>query len=245
LRFVAFSSAFPRSESRHCTRALTLPSSGQPKARFACFRLPLMSNVRLQRGRLLRPSPIRWRFARCVQRWTDFVANTLAFVPSYALAARRHSERTTIVNRTTSYLVIVSASLVIAACGGSSETEAVAPQPTQAEQYQSLLISANEARVEAVALAASGPCTSDGQCASLAFRSSLPPCYETTTIVYSLATPTAAAASAAAAKYNTIAGEAESIAPPSSSTGSCFENVDLRPLICLESSCQRGFRLGS
>ena len=27
-------------------RGLTLPSSGQPKARFACFRLPLMSNVR-------------------------------------------------------------------------------------------------------------------------------------------------------------------------------------------------------
>ena len=38
-------------------RGLTPPSSGQPRARFACFRLPLMSNVRAHRSRHATPKP--------------------------------------------------------------------------------------------------------------------------------------------------------------------------------------------
>ena len=45
-RWYASPSKF-EARSRLHERGLTLPSSGQPKARFACFRLPLMSNVRL------------------------------------------------------------------------------------------------------------------------------------------------------------------------------------------------------
>ena len=42
------------------TSGLTLPSSGQPKAGFACFRLPLMSNVRRLWKLLCPTNPRLW-----------------------------------------------------------------------------------------------------------------------------------------------------------------------------------------
>ena len=132
--------------------------------------------------------------------------------------------------------------LFLGACGGSDDTPTSRPQ-TQEEQYQALLESATQAKAEAVLLAAAEPCSSDSQCSTLSFRDPFPPCHFTSSVDYSMAAPTAAAASAAAANYDSLARQAEAIAAPSNITGSCSTNVDLKPLICLENKCQRGFRI--
>lgn len=147
-------------------------------------------------------------------------------------------------------LLTMAFAALLASCGGggSGEGSGGATQPqaqpalTQDQEYQALLTEANAAKAEAVSLAASGPCTADDQCSTLTFRSPLGPCNETSTTDYSLVSAGAAAASAAAARYERAASEAEAIAPPTNVTGSCFVNVDATPLICLENSCQRGFR---
>lgn len=129
------------------------------------------------------------------------------------------------------------AATVLVACGGTDPTEL-----TQEQKYESLLNEVNLAKAEAEANAASGPCTHDDQCSTLILRSPLPPCYFTTVVDYSTATPTAAAVSAAAARHDSAAEAAEAIAPPSDVSGSCFSQTDSRPLLCMEGSCQRGFR---
>lgn len=145
--------------------------------------------------------------------------------------------------------VAAMATVLLVACGGNDAQESTSGQPasetpTLEAQYQALLTQANAAKAEAEAHAQSGPCTSDAQCATLVFRSPLAPCFDTTTLDYSTASENAAVAEAAAARYATAAAQAEAIAPPSNVSGSCFTNVDLTPLACIDNRCQRGFVFG-
>ena len=135
--------------------------------------------------------------------------------------------------------------VAVAACGGGSDKVPSADaQETTESQYLALLQEAQQQKVEAIRLASDGPCSSDNQCSTLSFREPLPPCYFVSSTDYSLVSPTAAAASAAAANYDSLAKQAEAIAPPSNVSGSCFVNSNGLPLICLENRCQRGMRIG-
>jgi hypothetical protein len=117
----------------------------------------------------------------------------------------------------------------------------VVEQPTLLEQYEALLAQANVAEAEAKAKAKLD-CTSSEQCSTLTFRSPLAPCFFSTFLEYSTAdSANATEVEAAANRYETAAQAAESIAPPSNLSGSCFTNVDMRPLACIDNRCQRGF----
>jgi hypothetical protein len=143
--------------------------------------------------------------------------------------------------------VVATAWLV--ACGGNDAAESTPGQPagetpTLQAQYEALLLQANEAKAEAEAKA-SVVCSSNEQCSTLTFRSPLAPCFDTTPLDYSTAdSANAAEVEAAAARYATAAGAAEAIAPPSNVSGSCFTNVNLVPLACIDNRCQRGFVFG-
>ena len=142
-------------------------------------------------------------------------------------------------------LSAIATACLLAACGGGSDSAPAATQPTQEEQYAALTAEATAARAEVVENAASGPCDSDAQCSSLTLRDYSPVCPFNTVVDYSLASPTAAAARAAAERYDRAASEAAALAPPSNAIPGCFENPEMRPLICLENRCQRGFRFTS
>jgi len=139
-------------------------------------------------------------------------------------------------------LATIAMVIFLTSCGGSDDAGQPPPALTQEQQYQSLLNDVNAAKAKAVATAASSPCTTDNQCSTLVFHSPVPPCYETFTMDYSLVSTGATAASAAASQYAQAASAAQAIAPPTGVTGSCFQNQDLRPLLCLDNYCQRGFR---
>lgn len=139
--------------------------------------------------------------------------------------------------------VVATAWLV--ACGGNDAPESTPGQPagetpTLQAQYEALLAQANAAKTEAEAKA-SVVCSSNEQCSTLSFRSPLASCFDTTTLDYSTAnSANAAEVEAAATRYEEAAKAAEAIAPPSNVSGSCFTNVDLRPLACIDNRCQRG-----
>lgn len=153
-------------------------------------------------------------------------------------------------------LALPLAATVLVACGGVDSPEPVtvlppqeqpvqeAPSPvplTPQQQYEALLNEASQAKAEAEANAANGPCTADEQCSTLTFRDPLPPCYFTSILDYSTASPTAALASAAADRYAVAALAAEAIAPPPNIIASCVSQPEVRPLACIQGSCQRGF----
>ena len=139
----------------------------------------------------------------------------------------------------------VVATALLVACGGNDAPESTPGQPagetpTLQAQYEALLAQANAAQAEAAAKAKLD-CTSHEQCSTLPFRSPLAPCFDTTTLDYSTAdSANAAEVEAAATRYETAAQAAEAIAPPSNVSGSCFINVDMRPLACIDNRCQRG-----
>lgn len=139
--------------------------------------------------------------------------------------------------------VVATAWLV--ACGGNDEPASTPGQPagetpTLQAQYEALLAQANAAEAEAKAKAKLD-CTSSEQCSTLTFRSPLAPCFFSTFLEYSTAdSANAAEVEAAATRYEVAAQAAEAIAPPSNVSGSCFINVDMRPLACIDNRCQRG-----
>jgi hypothetical protein len=136
-------------------------------------------------------------------------------------------------------LNLLLCSLLLTSCGGSDQL--FVSGPTQEEQYQALLTQAGQSMTEAQALAAREPCNTSSQCSSLVLQSQVTPCPFRTVIDYSLISPTAEAASAAASRYNTLQMQAKAIAPPHNTSGSCFENVDLTPLNCVSNKCVRQF----
>lgn len=143
---------------------------------------------------------------------------------------------------------VVTTALLVA-CGGndvpaSTSGQPASEMPTLQEQYDALVTQANAAQAEAEAKAKLD-CTSNEQCSTLSFRSPLAPCFFTTSLDYSTAdSANAAEVEAAAARYATAATAAEAIAPPSNVSGTCFTNVDLTPLACIDNRCQRGFVIG-
>ena len=93
-------------------------------------------------------------------------------------------------------------SAIVASCGG-----------TEPDPYQVAVAKANAKQSEAQALALDTPCSEAAQCATLVFSSPTAVCLTLSYIPYSLAAPTAAAASAAAADQRSIAATAMSLAP--------------------------------
>lgn len=138
----------------------------------------------------------------------------------------------------------VVATALLVACGGNDEPASASGQPagetpTLQAQYEAFLAQANAAKAEAEAKA-SVVCSSNEQCSTLTFRSPLAPCFDTTLDYSTADSGNAAEIEAAATRYETAAQAAEAIAPPSNVSGSCFTNVDLRPLACIDNRCQRG-----
>ena len=132
-------------------------------------------------------------------------------------------------------------SLVLQACGGGSSTET--DTPTQPE-YEQLRIQAAIKAQEVEALVETTPCTESSQCQTLVLQPRVPPCFFNRRFDYSLASPKANAASAAATEYNTLSARAYELEPPSNLSGSCSENIDFTPLNCVQNKCARQFVFG-
>ncbi|MBZ8142329.1 hypothetical protein CLD22_20810 [Rubrivivax gelatinosus] len=137
-----------------------------------------------------------------------------------------------------------AAALWLAACGGSDPGTDERAGPLQT-QYETLLTQAEAAREDVQSLALPGPCTTDSQCSTLTLASPLPPCYDDERHDYSTASPQAAAAEAAARRHHALARQARAIAPSRPVRAGCFTQVELAPLICENSRCQRGLRVGA
>ena len=115
------------------------------------------------------------------------------------------------------------AALAVAACGGAAERDDAVGD-------------ANEAEARARSLGVAEPCSDASQCSVLVF---FPPegCVLTTYQPYSLVSPTAAAASAAAADQNLAALRARALTPPP--TGGCTGVIYLPPVLtCSAGRCQ-------
>lgn len=138
----------------------------------------------------------------------------------------------------------VVTTVLLVACGGNDAPESTSGQPadgaaTLQAQYEALLLQVNEAKAEAEAKAKLD-CTSNEQCSTLSFRSPLGLCFDTTLDYSTADSANAAEVAAAASRYAAAATAAEAVAPPSNVSGSCFTNVDLSPLTCVDNRCQRG-----
>lgn len=121
----------------------------------------------------------------------------------------------------TPLLVVV----LLASCGGSGTNA-----------YIEAVDLANKKEAEARAAGVASPCSDVSQCAVLTFQSPLPICEIWTYKSYSLVSPTAAAASAAAVQQNVLARQALALAPPSNV--SCSAVVPSAPVLtCSASTC--------
>ena len=117
----------------------------------------------------------------------------------------------------------------LAACGGDASSDADA-YPTAVQQ-------ASDKQAEAIALAPASPCNAVQQCANLAFVEPNGHCSSMAYHAYSLASPTADAASAAAADERTLAQHAVDIAPGPAQA--CVASIVLPPnLACVTNTCQ-------
>jgi len=117
--------------------------------------------------------------------------------------------------------------LSLAACGGGSDSN----------DYQQAIDQASAKRSEAIALAQASPCDSAQQCASLAMVLTQGHCSAEDYRPYSLVSPTADAASAAAADERTLAERAIALAPPP--VTACSMLVVLPPHVgCVAGTCQ-------
>jgi hypothetical protein len=108
-------------------------------------------------------------------------------------------------------------------------------------QYEMLISAAASKSAEVQSLVDASPCTQSSQCSTLVLQHQQPPCFFNDRYDYSLASPTAAAASAAASEYNALAAQASAVRPPSNISGSCSQNVTLMPLNCVANRCIRQF----
>jgi hypothetical protein len=99
-------------------------------------------------------------------------------------------------------LIAASLTMVFSACGG-------ADGPT----YEELLARADALEVEARSLGTSTPCTSQAQCGILTFTSALPVCTTNSFKAYSIVSPTASQAAAAAEQQRILASKALAVSP--------------------------------
>jgi len=116
-----------------------------------------------------------------------------------------------------------------------------APETPPLTEYTALLSQAAQKQAEVESLVSTTPCTASSQCSTLALDSRTAPCSFIQRYDYSLASPTAAAASAAADAYNKLSAQAAAIAPPSNLHGICSERLDFTPLNCVANQCVRQF----
>ena len=120
----------------------------------------------------------------------------------------------------------------LAACGGDSS-----PDDSSAHAYQMAVDAADAKRAEAISLAPPSPCNAVQQCANLTFVLPEGHCSALSYRPYSLAAPTADAASAAAADERALANHAVAIAPPPPTA--CAAAITLPPdLACVANTCQ-------
>ena len=117
--------------------------------------------------------------------------------------------------------------LTLAGCGGGTDTAA----------FQQAVDLANAKESEARALAVEDPCTQLSECGTVAFLSPLQSCATWTYKPYSLVSPTAAAASAAAVEQRKLAGQAGTLAPPSN-VGCAAVVADPPSLSCSAGKCR-------
>jgi hypothetical protein len=141
--------------------------------------------------------------------------------------------------------IIITAStlltaLFLQACGGTATEE---PAMVQSE-HERLRDEAAAKLLQVRALVENTPCTQSSQCSSLTLQPQLPPCFFNERYDYSLISPTANAASAAAADYNSLSERAYALEPASNVSGSCFQNVDVTPLNCVANKCVRQLVFG-
>jgi hypothetical protein len=120
----------------------------------------------------------------------------------------------------------------LAACGGGAS-----PDASNSNDYQMAVDAAGAKQAEAVSLAPASPCNAVQQCANLTFVEPMGHCSALSYRPYSLASPTADAASAAAAEERALANHAVAIAPPPPTA--CTAAITLPPnLACMASTCQ-------
>jgi hypothetical protein len=129
------------------------------------------------------------------------------------------------------------ATLFVSSCGGD-ESAAQDPEELRRAEFEQVLAEATARAQEAQTLAVDGPCSLSNQCSVLTLDNGLP-CGKTSKD-YSLASPTASAASAAADEYHRLIRRAYELYPPAPNSGTCFERTQ-PPLYCVQSKCVRGF----
>jgi len=117
--------------------------------------------------------------------------------------------------------------LSLASCGGDSGSD----------DYQFALQQVDAKKAEAISLAPASPCDAVQQCANLAMLQPAGHCTSFAYHTYSLASPTADAASAAAADERALAIHAVLIAPPP--VTACAQSINPPPaLACVANTCQ-------
>jgi hypothetical protein len=121
--------------------------------------------------------------------------------------------------------VLVLALASLASCGGDSSPDA----------YQDAVDQASAAHDQAIALAVPTPCNSTQQCAIMTLAVPSGRCSISDYHAYSLVSPTADAASAAAANERALAQYAASLSPPTA----CPASIVLPPsAACVANTCQ-------
>jgi len=116
----------------------------------------------------------------------------------------------------------------LASCGGGSGGSST-------DDYQEALDQANAAQAQAVTLAAASPCDAAQQCGVLSLTQPAGHCAVASYRPYSLVSPTAEAASAAAADERTLAARAVSLSPPTA----CSQAIQVPPsAVCVAHTCQ-------
>ena len=122
--------------------------------------------------------------------------------------------------------LIVLALASLASCGGGGSST---------DDYQQALDQADAAQAQAVTLAVASPCNAAQQCGVLSLTQPAGHCALASYRPYSLVSPTADAASAAAANERTLAEHAASLSPPTA----CPQSIQVPPsAVCVANACQ-------
>lgn len=119
--------------------------------------------------------------------------------------------------------ILTVLTVLLASCGGGMT------------EYERLSAAADAKAVEVRALAVDGPCTSADQCQFLQLFSPLGNCFSPPRIIYSIASPTAQAASSAAAEQRLLATQAMDSGPPSNT--SCTDFINALLPHCVANRC--------
>lgn len=124
----------------------------------------------------------------------------------------------------------IFALVALASCGGGGFG------PDSDAAYQQAVSAANNKESEARTAGTASPCAAAIQCRVLTFQSPTPTCPGLSYKPYSLVSPTAAAASAAASEQNVLARQSLALAPPSN--GVCTAVVPPVPVLsCVANTC--------